>query len=178
MDCRDLYCFLLYNRINMKNNISDLESRDNWLEKERQRESRISAWDLDEGKRIREEHEDNCEVKETAALHERRHQRRTKIDYEATGGNERPQNAPSSWFFIDLILLFVVIFIRIVMPYNLPVHFAGAIVLFLGINPGIFLWLFLGKRFPPKGYWKFLFLLTIFIELVAALMFHPQVYYY
>ena len=162
----------------MRKNISDLESRDNWLEKERQRESRISAWDMDEGKKVRNEHADNCDVKETAALHERRHQRRMMIDYDATGGNERPNNAPSSWFFIDLVLLFVLIMLRIIMPYNLPVHYAGIIFLFLGINPGIFFWLFIGKKFPPKGYWKFLFILTILIELIAAVMFHPQVYYY
>ena len=77
-----------------------------------------------------------------------------------------------------LVLLFALIMLRIIMPYNLPVHYAGIIFLFLGINPGIFFWLFIGKKFPPKGYWKFLFILTILIELIAAVMFHPQVYYY
>ena len=57
-----------------KNNI-DLTEKDNWLEKERLRESKISAWDFDEGKKIRNEHAQKCDVKEIADRHHQRHSR-------------------------------------------------------------------------------------------------------
>ena len=33
---------------------------DDWLTREIERENRISAWDLDEGKSLRREHAENC----------------------------------------------------------------------------------------------------------------------
>ena len=162
----------------MKPHRSQLESGDNWLQKEIERESRISAWDLDDGRKVREEHNENCDARDAAEFHEQRHRRRSRIDYDATGGNEGPKRGPSAWFFIDMIFLFVLIFVRIIAPYNLPTHFAPAIILFLGINPGIFIWLFAAKKFPPENYWKALFVIVLLLELVFAFLFHPQVYYY
>ena len=41
-------------------------NQDDWLAKEIARESRISAWDLDEGKNLKREHERDCEARELA----------------------------------------------------------------------------------------------------------------
>ena len=42
---------------------------DDWLAREIARESRISAWDLDEGKDLRRRHEENCDARNEAARH-------------------------------------------------------------------------------------------------------------
>ena len=47
---------------------------DDWLAREIARESRISAWDLDEGKEIRRQHEENCDARDEARKHHSFHQ--------------------------------------------------------------------------------------------------------
>lgn len=47
---------------------------DDWLAKEIERESRISAWDMDEGKEVRKRHEDNCDARDEARKHQSFHQ--------------------------------------------------------------------------------------------------------
>ena len=43
---------------------------DDWLAREISRESRISAWDMDGGRILREEHEDNCDARKLRTEHE------------------------------------------------------------------------------------------------------------
>ena len=43
-------------------------------------------------------------------------------------------------------------------------------VLFLGINPGIFIWLFLFKRFPSARYSRTLLIIAILLELAYFFM--------
>lgn len=47
---------------------------DDWLAREIARESRISAWDLDEGKELRRSHEENCDARKEAMKHHSFHQ--------------------------------------------------------------------------------------------------------
>ena len=47
---------------------------DDWLSREIARESRISAWDLDEGKELRRSHEENCDARSEARKHHSFHQ--------------------------------------------------------------------------------------------------------
>lgn len=47
---------------------------DDWLAKEIERESRISAWDMDEGKEVRKRHEENCDARDEARKHQSFHQ--------------------------------------------------------------------------------------------------------
>lgn len=53
-------------------------NQDDWLAKEIARESRISAWDLDEGKNLKLEHERDCEAREVAIEHYENHLGRKK----------------------------------------------------------------------------------------------------
>ena len=47
----------------------EMYGSDDWLAREIRRESRISAWDMDGGKIVREEHEENCDARNLAAQH-------------------------------------------------------------------------------------------------------------
>lgn len=59
----------------MNKDLEVFENRsDDWLAKERKYEATVSAWDLDEGRKLRAEHEDNCEAREIKRSHEQRHQ--------------------------------------------------------------------------------------------------------
>lgn len=58
----------------MKEELQAFENRsDDWLAKERAYENSVSAWDFDEGKKVRLEHHNDCDAKEVKANHERRH---------------------------------------------------------------------------------------------------------
>ena len=48
---------------------SRLESTDNWFQKEKERESKLSVWELDGAKYARQEHEDDCDRKELEREH-------------------------------------------------------------------------------------------------------------
>lgn len=150
----------------MVRNKLDLEQKDDWLEKERLRESRISAWDFDEGKKLRSQHEDDCDRQANAAFHEKRHQKRMKVDLAATGERSNSLAGDILWLVIDIILLFFTIFFASLNFRGVGFYIAPA-VLFLGINPGIFFWIFVRRRFAPAAYWKLLFTLTLLIELYA-----------
>jgi Flp pilus assembly protein TadB len=47
----------------------EMYGSDDWLAREIRRESRISAWDMDGGKIVREEHEENCDAQRLRAEH-------------------------------------------------------------------------------------------------------------
>jgi hypothetical protein len=130
---------------------------DDWLEKEIARESRISAWDLDEGKRLRMEHEENCDVRELADEHHRRH-----LASERGVSSDKVEAGAVKWFVIDIFTMFILFAVNAVL--NEPVVIP-ALVLFLAINPGIFIWVFLLKRFPSKAYSKAMFWLAVLLEL-------------
>lgn len=59
----------------MNKDLEQFENRsDDWLATERKRENLVSAWDFDEGKKLKEFHEENCEAKYIKEKHERIHQ--------------------------------------------------------------------------------------------------------
>ena len=161
----------------IRNNI-DLVDKDNWLEKERLRESKVSVWDFDDGRKNREEHAENCDVRDNAEAHYRRHLRREKINYEATGGNEKPLGSVSVWFVMDIILLFVLILISAFFYRISFIHYLALGALFLSINPGLFIWLFGFKKFPPKAYWLTVFIIVVIMEILAIIFTGSRVYYY
>lgn len=168
----------LYNEVCMVKNELDLIVKDDWLAKEKAYEARISAWDLDEGKKVRYEHEEHCDVRENAEFHTVRHQKRQKINYDATGGNEKPQSSISMWFVADIILLFVLVFITTSFFESTPLNMAALVVVFLSINPGLFIWYLLGKRFPPKFYWVMVFIIAVALEIFAIVdgLFRQYIY--
>lgn len=54
----------------LRKKTQEIFGADNWLEKELERESRISAWDMDGGRQqLRMEHEAGCDARNLAAKH-------------------------------------------------------------------------------------------------------------
>lgn len=53
----------------LRKKTTEIFGADNWLEEELRRESRISAWDMDGGRQLRLEHEENCDARNLAAEH-------------------------------------------------------------------------------------------------------------
>ncbi|MBR5979962.1 MAG: hypothetical protein IK029_04110 [Oscillospiraceae bacterium] len=48
---------------------NEMYGSDDWLASEIRRESRISAWDMDGGRILRKEHEENCDARELRTEH-------------------------------------------------------------------------------------------------------------
>ena len=140
----------------MVKNDNEKLNNDDWLAKEIAREKKISAWDLDEGKNLRAGHEENCEARQVAKEHEVMHNRRKNI---ASG---KPETDAIGWFVIDIVAMFVLFMLS---AFTSQSAIAPAILLFLSINPGIFIWLFIFKRFPSKAYLKTVFILALLLEL-------------
>lgn len=58
----------------MNKDLERFENRsDDWLAKQRKIENKVSAWDFDEAKQIKEAHEENCEAKQIKERHEKIH---------------------------------------------------------------------------------------------------------
>ena len=159
-----------------KNKDLDIFEHDDWLKKERARESRISAWDFDDAKKLRQEHEDDCDAEDVAQLHRIEHKRSNTMK---TPSLSRMNGTPSSndvvWFIIDIIAMFVLVFLNN-MIFRRWDFYWPIIILFLGINPGIFIWLAVFRRFPPARFSKLLLCIAILIEVIGFLYF--MIYYH
>ncbi len=139
----------------IKNDFEKL-NQDNWLAEEIARENRVSVWDLDEGKNVRAEHERNCDARKNAEEHHRWH-----VQSNAPGNF---RGRLSVWFYIDIIALCVLFFVNISMT---RVSVWPCIVLFLALNPGIFVWLFLFKRYPSAAYLQMVLFIAVLLEIIT-----------
>ena len=142
----------------IKNDFEKL-NQDDWLAKEIARENRISAWDLDEGKSVREEHERDCDARKNADEHHRKHLR-------ADAAGKRVAGKLSIWYSIDLAAAFAMFALNIFLP---RASFWPSILLFLALNPGIFVWLLLLKRYPSAAYLRTVLFLAILFEIITLI---------
>ena len=139
----------------IKNDFEKL-NQDDWLAKEIARENRISAWDLDEGRTVRKEHERNCDARKNADEHHRKHMQANAV--------KNIRGRLSVWFYIDIAALFVLFVLNVFLP---GASVWPGIVLFLALNPGIFVWLFLFKRYPSGAYLRTALLIAILLEIIT-----------
>lgn len=149
----------------VKNDFEKLNS-DDWLKKEIEREKRVSAWDFDDGRKVRYEHEENCDARNNASEHEIRHSRRRPVDPEKIENNLVSNNP--SWFMIDLFL-FIALIVFHAYLYRSYYYggYSGAIT-FMAImllNPGVILYFILKKKVMPNLYYMITFITAIGIEL-------------
>ncbi len=152
----------------------DLGKRDDWLAKELAREKRISAWDLDETRKVRESHEENCDVRAVADEH---HEAHVKSDQFISLLREKKQGKRAntttgkdiSWFIALTILMFVLFFVTGMLPFDAGMLRLPAIIAFLAINPGIFIWLLLVRRFPAAWYSRTVFWIVLLSEIMLIL---------
>ena len=122
----------------------DISGSDNWYAEEKERESRISAWDIDEGRKLAEEHQ---------ALH---HGSKPK--------RQRSNGTSDPFFVLDLILFSLMIpFSTLVKGHSL----LPMTLLFLFLSTGIIIWETIFKRFPPQWYFILALILTIISEILA-----------
>ncbi len=153
--------------------------QDDWLKKELEREKRVSFWDLDEGKKLRREHAEDCEVKELADSH---HQKHLKYQSEESlnqvsrglGNRRRTTGLDVTCFIVAFLMIFVLTGLNTYLfrtPYVLP-----TIILFLGINPGIFIWLLLFRRFPAAWYSITLIIIAAALELYQFIGYLIRIY--
>lgn len=150
-----------------RNKELEIFEKDDWLSKERQRENRISAWDFDDSGKLRREHEENCDARNVAQSHRVEHYIDAKNNVNSIrqiDGDNRSKDI--LWFALDIVLLFALSFVNVIIePYG---TYLPLIVLFLAINPGIFIWLFVFKRFPPERYSKTIFIVVIILQVVGT----------
>lgn len=142
----------------MLKNVKELNGTDNWLEEELKRENKVSAWDFDEGSKLKAEHALDCDRREEAVAHH--------IDH-VTGRDKLAginKGNDFLWMIIDIIAIAIIFYLNAVIGLG---NYAAPVVLFLSINPGIFLWLFLLKKFPTAGYFKIVLFIAVILEIYA-----------
>ena len=161
------------------NRNTDLETfeHDDWLQKEKLRESRISAWDFDDARKLREEHAEDCDVRETAQRHHAMHLRSEMSNDRALSKMEgKTIGNDVMWFIILFVAMIVMVMLNAFVfesRFMLP-----TVILFLAINPGIFIWIFLFKRFPSARYSKTVIAIAILLELAYLFMSSEMRYYF
>ena len=142
----------------MLKNVKELNGKDNWLEEELRREARISAWDFDEGSHVRAEHALDCEREKEAVVHH--------IDH-VTGRDKlvgRNGGKDFTWMIITIFAIILVVYFNLWARLD---NYAAPVILFLSINPGIFLWLFILKKFPTAAYFRTVLFIAFLVELIA-----------
>lgn len=102
----------------MNKDLEVFENRsDDWLAKERKYEATVSAWDLDEGKKLRAEHEEDCEAREIKRSHELRHQaynnQFTNLNDLVKNKKEVPQNKLTLLIVLFAFFIPMMIFVGI-----------------------------------------------------------------
>ncbi|MBQ6478168.1 MAG: hypothetical protein IJI44_02235 [Erysipelotrichaceae bacterium] len=156
----------------------DPNNQDDWLKEELERESKVSFWDLDEGKKLRNEHLEDCEVKELADSHHRKHLRSQENNLQqvsrSIGNRRRTTGLDVACFIAAFLMIFVLTGLNAYLfhsPFVLP-----TIILFLGINPGIFVWLLLFRRFPAAWYSITLIIIAIALEIYQFIGYSLRIY--
>ena len=117
----------------MEKNNSFFEDRNSdWLAQEIKREKRVSPWDFDEGKKVRNEHEENCEKEEVAEEHRAEHDiintviaRQSEIARTAIKRADKTAKTGSVLVTVFVIVFFLIIFANILITIGsgfLPVR--------------------------------------------------------
>ena len=141
---------------------TDKLNQDDWLLKEIEREKKVSAWDFDEGKRIREEHEEHCDVKEGAEMHEFRHSRRRGPSLK----DEEENKSWVTWLTIDSMVLFFLFMLNFFVPVS---SFAGVSFMFFALTVGMIMFA-AAKKAPSAAYLRAILFVSIFIEIIGLIM--------
>ncbi|MBR3251270.1 MAG: hypothetical protein IKF80_06140 [Erysipelotrichaceae bacterium] len=161
----------------IKNDFEKYNS-DDWLKKEIEREKRVSAWDFDEGHKVRYEHEENCDARNNAQEHEIRHSMRMPVEARRIENN--PSRNNPTWFVIDLILFIVLTGFHAYLESRF--HFtrdSGAVFFlsFMLLNPVVIIYLIMKKRLMPNLYYIITFLIALAIEIMWLVINLRFVYY-
>ena len=158
---------------------TDQFAQDDWLKKELEREKRVSFWDLDEGKKLREEHAEDCDMKELADSHHQKHLKYQSEDSlkqvsRGLGSRKRTTSLDVTCFIAAFLMIFVLTGLNTYLFRT--AFFLPTIILFLGINPGIFVWLLLFRRFPAAWYSVMLIIVAVAVEVYQIFGYLIRIY--
>ena len=145
----------------MKIKSNELE-KDNWLQEQLRLENSVSFWDLDDGKKLRKEHEEDCDSRDVALTHHRRHLKRENVNYSFS--NEK-KKASSMWLAACVLLFIGMVSLSNIIDTDFHYMVIGLSI--MTFSPVIlFSYIFL-RRFPSNNYWRVLFFIMLILELLA-----------
>ncbi|MBR3251843.1 MAG: hypothetical protein IKF80_09040, partial [Erysipelotrichaceae bacterium] len=123
---------------------------DDWLQKEREEEKKTSVWDFDGVRRpttVKEEY---------------------RPESPSATKKDMADVRTILWFIFDI---FLVVGLSLFNAFSDNGIYLPSLILFLMINPGIFIWVFLFKRFMPTWYLIAGALIAIIIEFLSLFSF-------
>lgn len=100
----------------MNKDLEAFENRsDDWLANERKREELISAWDLDEGHKLKQEHRENCEAYQIKKDHEIKHARFNEMNKVNLSANRQFQDLEPTKIVKAFVPVFTVVLLIILL---------------------------------------------------------------
>ena len=131
---------------------NDMDNRhDDWLKKELEEEKKTTVWDFDG-------------VRKPAAVYNEPESLRSASDIKES----KDAAQAIIWFVLDI---FLAVGLALINTFTGNQSFLPPVILFLMINPGIFVWVFLFKRFPPTWYLIMGALIAVVLEVATVLEF-------
>lgn len=136
------------------------ENKDTWLQEEIEREARVSAWDFDEGKKIRDWHEENCDRHKVEEYHN---------EYEHLEGDfkkpEKNKGGSGAFMFSFFMAIFNVMSLATGFVFYRPA-IQYAIWSFILVNPGFIIVGLLSRNkqnLATSAYWKFVAMFNVYV---------------
>lgn len=145
----------------MKIKSNELE-KDNWLQEQLRLENSVSFWDLDDGKKLRREHEEDCDARDVALTHHRRHLQRENVNYSFS--NEK-KKASSMWLAACVLLFIGMVSLSDIIDTDFHYMVIGLSI--MTFSPVILFSYIFFRRFPSNNYWRVLFFIMLILELLA-----------
>ena len=145
----------------------DLIDDDNWLEKEKARERRVSAWDLDDGKKLKLEHEDNCDVELLANEHKRVHRGNIPTTINRKIG-KNIKNETAKWIIYDVSAIFIFMLFYLIEEtmYLGGFSIISAGIILYGLLFGTIINVSIRKKVPTASFYRKLFFIAVGIEIL------------
>lgn len=136
------------------------ENQDTWLQEEIEREARVSAWDFDEGKKVRDWHEENCDRREIEKYHS---------DFEHFEGDfkkpvKKTGGSGAFMFSFFMAVVNIICFSTGFVFYRPEITYA--VWSFLLVNPGIFIVALVSRNkgnLTSSAYWKFVAMFNVYV---------------
>lgn len=145
----------------MKIKSNELE-KDNWLQEQLRLENSVSFWDLDDGKKLRREHKEDCDARDVALTHHRRHLQRENVNYSFS--NEK-KKASSMWLAACVLLFIGMVSLSDIIDTDFHYMVIGLSI--MTFSPVILFSYIFFRRFPSNNYWRVLFFIMLILELLA-----------
>lgn len=148
---------------------NDKLNTDNWLKNELDREERVSAWDFDEGKNLKTEHEMSHDSREASAS-EHAYKHMMRDERSGIGNNQFPV-----MLVVDIIVILAMTYLAYDRTpigwrlYHESLLVAPLFLLFVLINPVVLIYIIVAKKLPKNWYYGIFLFLAIIVEVFVIL---------